>query len=70
MYSPVVATTRDGVLSVAIAVDVQCYRYMRVCPDAAHLFIDVLAKVGYIENATPIVEPSISQVLSQIFEHG
>jgi len=64
MCFPVMAATVDEVLPVAIAVPEQRLRDMRVCPDPAHLFIDVLAKVGYIEDATPIVEACVSQVLS------
>ena len=64
MCFPVVAATLDEALRVAIAVAVQRLRDMRVCPDPAHLFVDVLAKVGYVEDATPIVEVSISQVFS------
>lgn len=47
-------------LPVAIAVAVQRRRDMGVCPDPAHLFIDVLAKVGYVEDTTPIIESRIS----------
>jgi hypothetical protein len=57
-------------LPAAIAVAEQRVRGMRVRPDAAHLFINVLAKVGYVEDATPIVEARIKQVFSKIFEHG
>jgi hypothetical protein len=46
-------------LPVAIAVAVQHGRDMRVCPDPTHLFVDVLAKVGYVEDATPIVKARI-----------
>ena len=51
-------------LPAAIAGAVQRLRDMRVCPDPAHLFIDVLAKVGHVEDATPILEARISQVFS------
>jgi hypothetical protein len=33
---------------------------VRVCPDSANLFVDVLAKVGYVEDATAIVKSRIS----------
>ena len=56
MCFPVGAATLDEALRVAIAVAVQRLRDMRVCPDPAHLFVDVLAKVGHVEDATPIVE--------------
>ena len=52
---------------VAITVAVQRLRENRVCSDLTHLFIDVLAKVGHVEDATPILEARISQVFSQIF---
>jgi hypothetical protein len=51
-------------LPAAITVAVQRLRDMHVCPDPAHLFIDVLAKVGYVEDTTSIVESRISQVFS------
>ena len=55
-------------LPAAIAVAVQRVRDMRIRPDAAHLFINVLAKVGYVEDVTLIVEARIKQVFSKIFE--
>src|ERR1700731_2883595 len=70
MYSPVVAVTPADFLPVAVTAPVQRLRDMRVCSDTSHLFVDVLAKVCYIEDATPIVEARISQVFSQTFEHG
>jgi hypothetical protein len=36
------------VLPVAIAIAVQFSQYKGACPDPAHLFIEVLAKVGYV----------------------
>jgi hypothetical protein len=51
-------------LPAAIAVAAQRVRDMRVRPDAAHLFINVLAKIGYVEDATPIVEARTKQVFS------
>ncbi len=33
---------------------------VRVCPDPADLFIDILAKVGYVEDAATIVESRVS----------
>jgi hypothetical protein len=47
-------------LPVAITVAVQGRRDMGVCPDPAHLFIDVLAKVGYVEDTTPVVKSRVS----------
>ena len=43
------------VYPVAIVVAVQSIHYKGVRPYPAHLFIDVLAKVGYVKNATAIV---------------
>jgi len=64
MCFAVMAVTVDEVLPVANAVPEQRFCNMRGCPDPAHLFIKVLAKVGYIEDAAPVVEAGISQVLS------
>lgn len=38
----------------AIVAVVQSIHYEAGCPYPAHLFIDVLAKVGYVKNATSI----------------
>jgi hypothetical protein len=35
-----------------------------------HLFIDVLAKVDYVKNATTVVQVRINQVFSEAFEQG
>jgi hypothetical protein len=43
-------------LAVAIVVAVQTIQHKGVCPYPAHLFIDVLAKVGNVNDATAIVE--------------
>ena len=59
MRFPVVTMTLADVLPVAIVVAVQSIHYKGVCPYSAHLFIDVLAKVGYVEDATAIVEMRI-----------
>ena len=64
------AVTPADALSITISTAVKRRRDMRICPDAAHLFIDVLAKICYIEDATSIVEARISQVFSQTLEHG
>jgi hypothetical protein len=58
------------VLPVAIVVAVQSIHYKGVRPYPAHLFIDVLAKVGYVKNATSIVEVRIHQVSPEAFEYG
>jgi len=43
---PVVAVRLDDVLRVAIAVAIQRICEMHLCPDSAHLLINLLAKVG------------------------
>jgi hypothetical protein len=40
------------------------------CPYPDHLFIDVLAKVGYVTNATSIIQTRISHVFPETFEQG
>ena len=70
MYLPVVTVTLSDILPVAITVAVQRLSDMRVGPDTAHLFIDVLTEVGYIEDRTPIIEARIIEVFSQTFERG
>jgi hypothetical protein len=54
----------------AIVVAVQSFHFEARCPYPAHLFVDVLAKVGYVKNAISIVQTRISQVFPEIFEHG
>jgi hypothetical protein len=51
---------------VPIVVAVQAIDYKGVCPYPAHLFIDVLAKVGYVKNATSIVQVRINQVSPEL----
>jgi len=70
MRFPIVPITLVGVLPVAIVVAVQSIRYKGACPYPVHLFIDVLAKVGYVKKATSIVQVRIHQVSSEAFEHG
>jgi hypothetical protein len=70
MRFPIVAITLANVLPVAVVVAVQSIHYKGGCPYPAHLFIDVLAKVGYVKNATSIVQVRINQVSSETFEHG
>jgi hypothetical protein len=59
-----------NVLSVAIVVPVQLTEYKSVCSYPAHLFIDVLAKVCDVKNATTVVQARINQVLPQAFQQG
>jgi len=70
MCFAVMPVTVDEVLPVAIAVPEQRFSDMRGCPDPAHLFIEILPKVGHVEDAAPIVEACVSQVLTYTFEHG
>ena len=67
---PIVAITLPDLLSVAIVVAVQPIHCKGGCPYPAHLFIDVLAKVSYVKNATSIVQTRINQVFPEAFEHG
>jgi len=55
---------------VAIAVAVQSIHCHAGCPYPAHLFIDVLAKVSYVQDATSIVQVRIDQVSPEAFEYG
>jgi hypothetical protein len=57
-------------LPVAIVVAVQSIHYKGVRPYPAHLFIDVLTKVGYVKYATSIVQVCIHQIFSEAFEEG
>ena len=68
MRVPIVAITLAEALPVAIVVAVQSLHYQSVCPYPAHLFIDVLAKVGYVKNATSTIQVRINQVFPEAFE--
>jgi len=70
MRYPIVTITLEDVLRMAIVVAGQSIHCEAGCPYPAHLFIDVLAKVGYVKNATSIVQTRISQVFPEAFEHG
>ena len=70
MRVPIVAINLAEALPVAIVVAVQSLHYQSVCPYPAHLFIDVLAKVGNVKNATSIVQARVHQIFSQAFEQG
>jgi hypothetical protein len=56
------------ILPVVVAVAVQSVPYKGICPYPAHLFIDVLAKVGHVKNAATIVQARINQVFPEAFE--
>jgi hypothetical protein len=49
-----------GVLPVTIASAVQTVQHEDICSYSAHLFIDVLAKVGYVKNATSVAAESVA----------
>jgi hypothetical protein len=57
-----------GVLSVTIARAVQSVQHKGTCSYPAHLFIDVLAKVGYVKTATSIIQVRINQIFPKAFE--
>jgi hypothetical protein len=59
-----------SVLSVAIVVPVQLIEHKSVCSYPAHLFVDVLPKVGDVKNATTVVQARINQVLPEAFQQG
>ena len=70
MRLPIVTITLTNVLPVAIIVAVKSIHYKGVCPYPTHLFVDVLPKVGYVKNATSIVQVRINQVPPEAFEDG
>jgi hypothetical protein len=70
MGFPIVTIALAETLPVAILVAVQSIHYKGVCPDPAHLLIDVLTKVGYVKYATSIVQVCIHQIFSEAFEEG
>jgi hypothetical protein len=69
MRFPIVTIALADVLSIAIVVAIQSIYCEAGCPYPAHLFIDVLAKVGYVKNATSIVQTRIGEVFPESFEH-
>ena len=69
MRFPIVTIALADVLPLAI-VAVQSIHCKGVRPYPAHLFIDVLAQVGYVKNATSIVQVCINQVAPEAFEYG
>jgi hypothetical protein len=70
MSFPIVTITLSLEDVLPMAIVVQSIHYETRCPYPAHLFMDVLAKVGYVKNATPVVQTRISQVFPETFEHG
>ena len=67
---PIVAITLPDLLSVVTVVVVQPIHSIGGCPYPAHQFIDVLAKVSYVKNATSVVQARKNQVFPEAFEHG
>jgi hypothetical protein len=70
MRGPIVTVALAEALPVAIVVAVEVIHYKGVCPYPAHLFIDVLAKVGHVKNSTSIVQVCVHQIFSEAFEQG
>jgi hypothetical protein len=64
-----VTITPADVLTMAIVVAIQAFHYEAACPYPTDLFVDVLAKVGYVKNATSIVQVRIRQVFPEAFEY-
>jgi hypothetical protein len=64
-----VVTRLAAVLPVAMVVAVQSSQRKGVGPDPDYLFIEVLAKVGYVENTSATVQVRINQVFPEAFEH-
>ena len=54
-----VASILANVLSAAIVVAVQLIEYKSVCSYPVHLFIDILAKISYIQHTTPAIKMRI-----------
>ena len=67
---PIVIIIPADVLPVFIVVPVQSIHHKGVCSYPPHLFIDVLAEVGDVKNATAIVEVCINQFFPKVFEQG
>jgi hypothetical protein len=70
MSFPIVTIALAEALPVAIVVAVQSVHYKGVCPYPAHLFIDVLAKIGNVKNSTPVVQVCVRQIFPEAFEQG
>ena len=70
MCSPIVTITLADVSALAVVAAAQSIHNQTVGPDPAHLLIEILAEVGDVENATPIVQVRIHQVFPQASQHG
>ena len=58
------------VLSVTIVGAAQSIQHKGIRPYPAHLFVDVLAKVGYVEYTATAIEMRIHQICSEAFKYG
>jgi hypothetical protein len=56
-----------GVLPVTIASAVQSVQHEGICSYPAHLSVYVLAKVGYVKNATSIIQVRKNQIFPKAF---
>jgi hypothetical protein len=65
----VVTVAVARVLPVTVVGTVQSIQHKGICSYPAHLFIDVLAKVGYVKNATSIIQVRINQIFPKAFEN-
>jgi hypothetical protein len=70
MRFPIVTITLANVSLITLVLAAQPIHYEAVHPNPAHLFIEILAEVGDIEDAAPIVQVGISQVFPQASKHG
>jgi hypothetical protein len=67
MRFPIVTIT---LADVSPQVAAQSIHYQSVSPNPPHLFIQILAEIGDVQNAAPIVQVRINQVFPQASEHG
>jgi hypothetical protein len=67
---PIVAIVLADVLPMAVALPIQSIHQKGIGSYSAHLFVDVLSEVGYVKNATSIVQVRINQVFPKAFEQG
>jgi hypothetical protein len=70
MHFAVVTVAIARVLPLAVVGTVQSIQHKGICSYSAHLFVDVLAKIGYIEYTTPAIKMRIHQVCSEAFKYG
>jgi hypothetical protein len=65
----VVTVAIARVLPVTVVGTVQSIQHKGICSYPAHLFIDKLAKVSYIEYTTPAIKMRIHQICSEAFKY-